>query len=684
MAAIRSFLTILCSLVAATNAVTVYNQLPLGAQSTSTAAAATYTGNAATDPTKLNPPAPPNPLPPTQFPLVLMPTSDLVGGISIPAPASFFGFSIEMSVANQLLLWLDGDTKSVRDSAEPALCWHYPPTTYLNVPFLNFVSLIVERSGELVARVGGNTQDYAMMVDQTPNGGIIGKVGVDPNNPTATPTLVYTTELLYMMANISSLLNVKWFLGVPFNDTVHINLDIVEKGEEIIGQHLLGYQVSNEPDLYAKHFHRPLDYDPQAYHGEFAAWRDAWNNDPKIPVKDNLIGPSLSLVEWSMEQVWDTGFISDFNSSLYSLSVEKYPMDNCARFYADSGPLVIPQDVFGDYLSHKSGKNLIGPMLNSTLLAQQYQKPFIMFETNSASCGGFAGLSNSFGISLWALDYGLQMVYSNFTHALVHFGGQTVYYNPFTPPPTNETAFHEWTVGSIFYSILAMPEVLGRSNTARVVDLSSNDATPIYAIYENEKLARVALFNYMTESAGGVPYDVTISVGGGDTGIASGTPQSVKVKYLLADSVSEQFNITWGGQTFSSGPFQSDGRLLGDEQIQTVPCDTTAQTCTIHVPAPGFALVMISDDAASASEPTGTQTFATTAITRTANTAKVDASAVANSNGHSGKDRAGLGSTSKGSSGSSGGAKAAGVAPGATLLVVALSGAFLLMKALSS
>lgn len=52
-----------------------------------------------------------------------------------------------------------------------------------------------------------------------------------------------------------------------------------------------------------------------------------------------------------------------------------------------------------------------------------------MFETNSASCGGFQGVSNVFASTLWALDYGLQMVYSNLTHALIHVGGQDVYYN---------------------------------------------------------------------------------------------------------------------------------------------------------------------------------------------------------------------------------------------------------------
>jgi hypothetical protein len=46
-----------------------------------------------------------------------------------------------------------------------------------------------------------------------------------------------------------------------------------------------------------------------------------------------------------------------------------------------------------------------------------------MFETNTASCGGFAGLSDSFGAAIWALDYGLQMAFVNFTQALLHVSG---------------------------------------------------------------------------------------------------------------------------------------------------------------------------------------------------------------------------------------------------------------------
>ena len=52
-----------------------------------------------------------------------------------------------------------------------------------------------------------------------------------------------------------------------------------------------------------------------------------------------------------------------------------------------------------------------------------------MIETNTASCGGFAGISDSYGAALWGIDYGMQLAYGNFTHGLLHTGGQNAFYN---------------------------------------------------------------------------------------------------------------------------------------------------------------------------------------------------------------------------------------------------------------
>jgi hypothetical protein len=67
--------------------------------STAAAADATYTGSAAYDTTVLNPPAPPTDLA-KDFPVQLL--SGGMDGLSIKQKGSFMGFSIELSVADQI------------------------------------------------------------------------------------------------------------------------------------------------------------------------------------------------------------------------------------------------------------------------------------------------------------------------------------------------------------------------------------------------------------------------------------------------------------------------------------------------------------------------------------------------------------------------------------------------------
>lgn len=93
--------------------------------------------------------------------------------------------------------------------------------------------------------------------------------------------------------------------------------------------------------------------------------------------------------------------------------------------------------------------------------------------------------------------------------------------------------------------------------------------------------------------------------------------------------------------------FESDGRPVGDVNITTVQCNNSV--CPVYVPAPGFALVFLSSSALSESNSGTTQTFPTTFLTKTANTATIPASVLATSNGQKGLAEALLGSTSAGS-----------------------------------
>ena len=64
-------------------------------------------------------------------------------------------------------------------------------------------------------------------------------------------------------------------------------------------------------------------------------------------------------------------------------------------------------------------------------------------------------------------------------------------------------------------------------------------------------------------------------------------------------------------QTFG-GPYESDGRLQGDETVYTYTCDQANNVCAVPVPAPALALVFLSSDALGESTPESTVTFATT------------------------------------------------------------------------
>ncbi|KAG1831103.1 hypothetical protein EV424DRAFT_1575213 [Suillus variegatus] len=304
-------------------------------------------------------------------------TSDLqtgdVSGVSIQQQGSFFGFSIEFSVTTQ------------------ALGLNSP---FLQVPFLNLMANLRQRGGSVRVRVGGNTQETATLVASTPDGAALEKDYAGIANPTATLPLVFTTEIIKMMAEMSALTDVYWYMGMPFNDTQYWRLQIAEVGEAMLGNYLIGLQGGNEPDLYSRHGHRP-DVSPQDYKDEFGLLIDAMNADSNIPNKDLLIGPNLAGM-WSPTDIWETGFATDFNQNLAALGVER-PLFPGAPAYA-----------------------------------QFVGKPFIVSETNTASCGGFPGLSDSFRAALWGIDYALQLAYSNFSTVLFHVGGQSVYYNPFT------------------------------------------------------------------------------------------------------------------------------------------------------------------------------------------------------------------------------------------------------------
>ena len=125
--------------------------------------------------------------------------------------------------------------------------------------------------------------------------------------------------------------------------------------------------------------------------------------------------------------------------------------------------------------------------------------------------------------------------------------------------------------------------------------------------------------------------------------------------------------------------FEADGRIRGELKLETVQCDQASNTCQVRVPAPGFALVLMNDDAvAEATRYQNTETFATSAVTKLKNTATIDPSVLATSNGQNGKSR--LSQQGGTSEGGTNGAHAGLVAPGVAALLSVLAGLGVLLR----
>ncbi|KAH8804201.1 glycoside hydrolase family 79 protein [Flagelloscypha sp. PMI_526] len=578
---------------------------------------ATMVATGAHNTTGPQPPPLPNPMP-NLAPFIQLNKAP-PAGVSIKLPSAFLGFSIEISVANQVL----GHNSSL---IEPTM--------------LNLLHNIAQRSGTVNVRVGGNTQDHATVDEAGTHPELDRKIlwkdhaNANSNNPTATPPVYLSRDFFYLLSNISALTDVHWYLGIPFNDT-NWRLGIAPMGPEILGDRLLGFQTANEPDFYVSHKHRVAPYGPQEWMTELRSLVNAMN-DPKYDwARKSFIVPSIAGADgWDLQAIWDMGLVPQFNDNIKYLAVEHYPADNCAAIWG-GGTIRNPQDEMVNYANHDTYlKSIVKGYAPHTAYAQTVNRGFIMFETNTASCGGFQGVSNSFGAALWGLDYAMQMAHTNFTGAMYHVGGQTTFYNPFTAPPTNEKVFHQWTIGSMYYSALVMAEVMGMTNTTQIMDLDANNAnpqTPAYVLYENGQVSKLGIFNYMDKSKGSADLTVTFAIGGSGVGAENGTPATVKVKYLESNSITDTVNFTWAGQTLGDA-YGSDGLLKGDEVIKTIECNND-NTCTIPVPAPAFALVFLNGDPNS-NVAYPSSTYTTTAITQTRNTATMDPAVLATSNGH--------------------------------------------------
>ena len=493
-------------------------------------------------------------------------------------------------------------------------------------------------------------------------------------NPTNTPNVLYTKDLIEAMKQVSKLVDTQWMYGIAFlNNTVEDwknPFEVALYVENQLAGNLLGLQIANEPDLYQDRRRGP-SYQIPDWTSELQSFFGALKTaDPDLPTSNNFHIPNVCC-NWSPDQMMESGMLDTFKDDMKALTWQHYPHDNCGD---NSGT---GQAVLAEYHSHQLALSTAATLnynaVNNVGIAAGLE--VVMAETNTASCSGFLGVSDAFISALWNIDWTLTQAAINFTSSYMHVGGRDAHYNPFTAIQTNQSSIRGWTTGPSYYTALVIAETFGSKNIAQVVDISptfdnnveSDEKTignnfPAYAIYENNVPTKLAFLNYVN-APGTADYSAVIQVGGITEGSAKTTPTEVYVRYLNANATTEMFDITWAGQTASpNGAHSSDGTLTGAVNTVTVPCDVAAGTCTVNIPAPGFALVFLTKDALDASsgthvardpatDPNSTvtaTTFPTTYNAQGQGSATAPEGALETGNGRGGVGTTVGGSTSKG------------------------------------
>lgn len=155
-----------------------------------------------------------------------------------------------------------------------------------------------------------------------------------------------------------------------------------------LGKWLLGIELGNEPDAYGLHEQRPQPWSFTQYLPEVLAYRQQIAQAaPHLALAGPDVSGSHAFAAWGQPEA------SQLEPAL--LTGHHYPL-GCHKVPAPS-----IQGLLSPHTRLQEQRSLARYMR----VAEAARIPFRMTEANTVSCGGTAGISNTFASALWATDY---------------------------------------------------------------------------------------------------------------------------------------------------------------------------------------------------------------------------------------------------------------------------------------
>jgi hypothetical protein len=172
----------------------------------------------------------------------------------------------------------------------------------------------------------------------------------------------------------------------------------VAAAHRALGASLVAVEIGNEPDAYGKHGFRELPWIAQGYEEEVSHYREAIQAlTPGVAIAGPDVSGSGIFTEWGEEEA--------LTQRPALLTGHHYPL-GCAQK---------PPPTIESLLSVVTRGRESVSLGTYMKVSRNQHVPLRIDETNSVSCGGVPGISNTFASSLWATGYITQVMASGAT-----------------------------------------------------------------------------------------------------------------------------------------------------------------------------------------------------------------------------------------------------------------------------
>lgn len=343
---------------------------------------------------------------------------------------------------------------------------------------------------------------------------------------------------------------------------------------------LLGLEIGNEPDLYASTRWytitrangvtttvnmRPSPYLFSQYVDEFSSYVDALNgNDATawMPV----VGPESTTGQWDR---YLRTFISAVGSKrLAFITIHYYPYNVCT-------PRDAAQATISNLLAQRTMDIMVRHLGRVVAAARASGKGVQVSETNSISCGGKPGVSNTFAAALWGLDHLFTLARLGMDRVNFHTGQWTDYTPVGQVVRSRATGALTYVnrVYPLYYAMLLFKNAVNLRFLPVAVN-GSGANIKAYAVGDRS-ITRIFVLNKDLSASGSVVVNV------------EPRPRNATALVLRAPSLSATTGTTLGGRTIDA----MTGKLRAPRTHTLVPDPATGG---YSVTVPHASAVMLS------------------------------------------------------------------------------------------